>query len=166
MDPSTIGWISASVLVPIGAAIAVAIRKPKARGSVQTYPKAAQILMFLLGIVGLGVCVYLVLKAPGNTDAVKYWGAVVVAFALGAGAMIGAYFYATYSVTVDPCSVTVVHPFRGTRILTRHNIIRVEESYFKGVRCLDVTYRDRDKARKIRFDRARFDLKDFFGARA
>lgn len=121
--------------------------------------------MLLFGIVVLASSVFLALKGSGNAGALKHWVTVVVTFVLGVGAIIGGYFYATYSLTVTHDSITISHPFRGTQILTRHNIISVGDSYFKGVRLLEVTYRDHDRVRKIRFDRARFDMTAFFGSR-
>lgn len=73
MNPSTIGWVSTSLLVPIGAAIFIAKRKKKNSGVVQTYPKAAGLLMFTLSILALFGCVYLVVNRPEGSSAAKYW---------------------------------------------------------------------------------------------
>lgn len=78
--------------------------------------------------------------------------------------MIGAHFYSTYSISVTPDSITVVHPFRGTKTLTHQSISAVKNRYFKGVRLLEVTYRDGSEPRKIKFDVSRFDLGEFFGS--
>lgn len=164
-SPSTVGRIAAGFLVPVGAAIVIATRKPKALGEVQSYSKSAAAISFLAGIAAIAIGIYLVVTGQGDASAGKQWAAVTIAFVFGIGAMVGSYYYATYAIIVAADSLRVNHPFKGTFTIERNNLVAVKESAFKGARLLDVEFMDGDTMRKITIDLVRFDVDAFFGRR-
>ena len=159
MSASAIGWITAGFVVAISSALIIRFRKPRQAGEVQTYSRAAQASMLIVGILAITAAIAVFATTPVKDS--KDWFAIVAAFIGGIAALFCFYYYLCFSVKVTPESITINDPFRGTSTITHENLVSIAETAFKGASQTKFIFDDDGRLRAVTLAHSKFDLTPF-----
>ena len=152
MSPSTIGWIMAAALAPIGAILIMTFRKPTTSGQEQRYPRVARYL-YIVGAVLLWIIGLVAINRGGS----ELWAGIFFLLS-GLALLVGVYFTARYRLTAATDSIIIHHPFRGEFIITRANSTMTPCGVVRGQEITKFTL---DDGRTIKVYSPLFDIRPY-----
>lgn len=152
MSPSAMGWITASLLGPIGAVILIKFRGPVESGRIQRYPRVTVYALVMAAVIFLGLGIGAFVTRDSD-----WWAGVFFAL-FGLGCFVLAYYHARYRLTATRNSIVIQDPFRGKIHINRSN----STWRYAGSRSgQDITEFILDDGRKIKIYSPLFDIRPY-----